>query len=65
MNAIRDLREAKGLTQAELAQRIGVQQPAIVKYENGDCMPPLTRAFRLAHALDCTVQELGLVDTGA
>ena len=42
MNAIRDLREAKGLTQAELA-----------------------RAFRLAHARDCTVQELGLVDTGA
>lgn len=45
MNAIRDLREAKGLTQAELARRIGVQQPAIVKYENGDCSPPLARAF--------------------
>ena len=66
MNRIRELREAKGLTQAELGRLVGVQQPAINKYESGMMLPPLGKAFRLAEALECSIQDLKLVDgTGA
>jgi transcriptional regulator with XRE-family HTH domain len=34
--ALRQLREKLNLTQGEMARRIGVQQPAISKLENGD-----------------------------
>jgi transcriptional regulator with XRE-family HTH domain len=33
---LRQLRERLNLTQEEMAQRIGVKQPAISKLENGD-----------------------------
>ena len=33
---LRTLRERLNITQAEMAQRIGVKQPAISKLENGD-----------------------------
>lgn len=62
MNRIRDLREARGLTQAELGELVGVKQPAIDKYESGLIMPTIGRAFRLAEALGCSIQDLKLVD---
>jgi transcriptional regulator with XRE-family HTH domain len=34
--ALRKLREKLNLTQGEMARRIGVKQPAISKFENGD-----------------------------
>jgi transcriptional regulator with XRE-family HTH domain len=34
--ALRDTREAAGLTQSELAQRLGVAQSYVSKVENGD-----------------------------
>jgi transcriptional regulator with XRE-family HTH domain len=34
--ALRKLREKLNLTQGEMARRVGVQQPAISKLENGD-----------------------------
>ena len=33
---LREIREKLNLTQAEMAQRVGVKQPAISKLENGD-----------------------------
>jgi transcriptional regulator with XRE-family HTH domain len=33
---LRTLRERLNITQSEMAQRIGVKQPAISKFENGD-----------------------------
>lgn len=62
MNRIRDLRVAKGLTQAELARLIGVAQPSIDKYESGLIRPSLERSFRLAEVLECTIQDLRLLD---
>ena len=32
---IRDARKAKGMTQGELAEKIGVKTPAVYKYESG------------------------------
>lgn len=54
--ALKELREAKGLTQAQLAKASGVPQPVISAYERGAKdwrHMPLERAIALADALDC------------
>ncbi|MFB1411209.1 MULTISPECIES: helix-turn-helix domain-containing protein [Bifidobacterium] len=53
---LKELREAKGLTQAQLAKASGVPQPVISAYERGAKdwrHMPLERAIALADALDC------------
>lgn len=52
------MREARGLTQAELAQRIGKHQPNIARLESGRFEPSLRTALALAVALDTTVEDL-------
>jgi DNA-binding XRE family transcriptional regulator len=41
-----------GLSQAELARRSGVSQPAIARLERGEHEPRLATLRRVAHALD-------------
>lgn len=61
MNRIRELREAKGLTQDALGKMIGVQQGAIAKYEAGTRELSITRATQIADALGVELYEvLGL-----
>lgn len=50
MNAatiIRDARQRRGLTQAELARRIGTSQPVISAYEHGTRDPSLSTLRRI------------------
>lgn len=58
MNAIRTMREAMGLTQAELASRVGVTQTAIARYESGVRLPGIQIAARIAQALNCKIDDL-------
>jgi DNA-binding XRE family transcriptional regulator len=46
------LRIEHGLSQAELARRCGVSQPAIARLERGEHEPRLATLRRIAHALD-------------
>ena len=55
---IRQLRETKGLTQAELAGRIGVSSKAVSKWETARGLPDITLLEPLAGALDVSVMEL-------
>lgn len=55
---IRALREAKQMTQYELATRIGVQQPAIYKWERGLNWPRIPEVIKLADVLDCSLDYL-------
>ena len=55
---IKQLREAKGLTQAELAERIGVSSKAVSKWETAKGLPDITLLEPLAAALDVSVMEL-------
>ena len=55
---IKSIREAKGLTQAELAGRIGVTPKAVSKWETGKGLPDVSLLQPLAAALDTTVIEL-------
>ena len=50
MNAIRNLREILGLTQAQLAKSAGTSQSAIAAYENGVKSPTLRTLERIAAA---------------
>ena len=56
--ALRDLRIAKGLTQKQLADKLGVSQAAIGMWENGNRKPDIIMLKKLAHYLDCTTDEL-------
>ncbi len=52
------LRTGLGLTQAHLAERIGVRQPRIAEIERGDANPRLDTLARLAAALRVSVSAL-------
>lgn len=58
MYNIRKLREAKGMTQEQLALASGVHRVAIVRYENTDRGMTMETASKLAAALGCTIDEL-------
>lgn len=49
---VRLLREEHGLSQRELAERIGSTQPAIARLEAGGVTPSLGTLERIAEALD-------------
>lgn len=49
--AVRNRRQELGLTQAELAERAGLQQPAVARFESGGTMPTIPMLERLADAL--------------
>ncbi|WP_433424742.1 helix-turn-helix domain-containing protein [Microtetraspora malaysiensis] len=50
--AVRQRREELGLTQAELAERAGLKQPAVARFEAGGTMPTIPMLERLAEALE-------------
>ncbi|WP_037600657.1 helix-turn-helix domain-containing protein [Streptacidiphilus rugosus] len=52
---VRNWRVAKGITQAELAQRAGTGQATISRIESGKLIPTLPVLERVAAALDCHV----------
>ena len=57
-NRLREAREAKGWTQAELAERIGVSRKTVNTVENAVFVPSTVVALKLAEALGCAVEEL-------
>ncbi len=58
-NNIRALRFAAGeLTQAELAQRVGVTRQTIIAIEQGKYSPSLEVAFQIAYALGVRLDDV-------
>lgn len=55
---IKKLREAKGLTQRQLAEKIGVGSKAVSKWETAKGLPDITLIEPLAKALGVSVMEL-------
>ena len=56
--AIRDLRHRSGLSQRQLALRMGVPRTYVSKIENEKATPTLSSLARLAAALEVTVPDL-------
>ena len=57
-NSLKERRNSLGLTQAELAQRVGVSRKTINTVENGVFVPSTTLALKLAAALSVPVEKL-------
>ena len=63
---LREMREARGMTQVELAERTGIQQGSISKIEHGPSRIGLDVLVRLAHGLGLsTPLELFHFEAGA
>ena len=57
-NRLKDARAESGLTQADLAERVGVTRKTVNTVENGVFTPSATLAIKLAQALNVPVEEL-------
>lgn len=57
-NSIRTRREQAGLTQAELAGRVGVTRQTLIAIEQGKYSPTLELAFQIAHAFGAGLDEI-------
>ena len=55
---IKELREKRNLTQAELAEQIGVSSKTVSKWETGKGLPDITMLQPLAQALGISIIEL-------
>lgn len=51
-------RKEKNMTQAQLAERLGVSNKAVSKWENGKCMPDYSIVEDLCKELGITIAEL-------
>ena len=58
MKRIQEARKRKGLTQKELAGRLGLSTGAIQQYELGTRSPKAVQLGRIADALNCSVDWL-------
>lgn len=57
-NKIAQLRKDKGITQEELAEKIGVSRQAVAKWEAGQSVPEITTLIQIA---DCFEVSLDLL----
>lgn len=57
-NRIRALRTERGLTQAQLAEVLGVTRQTVIAVEQGRYSPSLELAFQIARALGWSIDEV-------
>jgi putative transcriptional regulator len=53
-----ELREAKGLTQTQLAKKAMISRPLLANIERGYANPSLKTANKIAGALESTIDEI-------
>ena len=58
INAFKKARLIEGMTQTELAGKLGVSHVSVCKWETGKCFPTAKRLKEIANALNTTVEEL-------
>ncbi|MEP3071541.1 helix-turn-helix transcriptional regulator [Maricaulis sp.] len=61
-NRLRELRARHGLTQAQLAEKVGVTRKTINTVENRVFVPSTILALKLAQALEVPVEEIFLLE---
>ena len=57
-NAIRELRTERGLTQAELADAVGVTRQTVIAIEQGKYSPSLEMAFQISRVLGAVLTDV-------
>ena len=58
MTALKRARKARGLTQVELAEYIGVTQGAVHQWESGKSKPTVENLMKMAKLFNCKVDDL-------
>jgi putative transcriptional regulator len=61
-NKVRELRAARGWTQADLAARLGVSRNSVNAIETGRYEPSLTLAMRIARLFGQAVEKIFYLD---
>ena len=57
-NRVRELRIGRGMTQEEIAERVGVSRQTIISIELGRYNPSIVLAYKLARAFDRSIEEV-------
>ena len=57
-SSMRELRARHRITQAELANHVGVSRQTIISIEKGDYNPSVALALRIASVLEATLEEV-------
>lgn len=55
---IRNLREHRGITQVQLAEKVGITQAMLCQIERGTKNPSLQVGAEIAKSLSCKVEDL-------
>lgn len=58
MNKIKHNRELVGLTQNDLAVKLGVDRSTVAKWETGEAFPRADKLPQLAEILGCKIDDL-------
>ena len=56
-NNIRNIRIAKGITQKEISEKLGITPTAWRKFESGTCSPKIDTLEKIAAALDVNIVD--------
>jgi len=59
-NRVRELRLQRGMTQEEVAERVGVSRQTIISIESGRYNPSIVLAYKLARSFSLSIEELFL-----
>lgn len=57
-NRLRELRAARGWSQADLAERLGVSRQSVNAVETGKYDPSLPLAFRIARLFGARIEDI-------
>ena len=61
-NRLRELRDVKGWSQGELAERLEVSRQTVNALETGKYDPSLPLAFRIARLFDARIEDIFFPD---
>ncbi|SBV37209.1 Uncharacterized HTH-type transcriptional regulator AF_1793 [uncultured Stenotrophomonas sp.] len=61
-NRLRELRDARGWSQGELAERLEVSRQTVNALETGKYDPSLPLAFRIARLFEARIEDIFLPD---
>jgi putative transcriptional regulator len=57
-NRVREVRTQRNLSQADVAEALGVSRQTVISIERGRYSPSLPLAFKIARLFDSTVDEM-------
>lgn len=60
--ALRKVRESKGISARALSERVGMSNSYISQVERGSYLPPHERVRQIAKELDTTISSISTVD---